>query len=198
MNCQNCGGPLAETSSFGRMLCQYCLTINLVEADKNTLDRVVILGQLGEYSCPCCFQHLTTAKIDEHQVEFCSKCQGVLANREVFTRIVWQRRANYRGADEYPAPPHPEELKARRNCPGCTNVMETYRYYGPGNAVIDACQDCQFIWLDGGELTVLERAPGQRQLVYKNISLGSILEKEKEVPGKPLHPLLELAYMIYR
>jgi Zn-finger nucleic acid-binding protein len=35
--------------------------------------------------------------------------------------------------------------------------MDTHPYGGGGNAVIDSCFVCRLVWLDAGELTVLER-----------------------------------------
>jgi Zn-finger nucleic acid-binding protein len=33
--------------------------------------------------------------------------------------------------------------------------MENYPYAGGGNVVVDACDHCQLIWLDAGELDVI-------------------------------------------
>jgi Zn-finger nucleic acid-binding protein len=47
-------------------------------------------------------------------------------------------------------------------CPVCGERMEVHPYYGPGPAVIDSCSRCGLIWLDRGEMTVIETAPGRR------------------------------------
>ena len=38
--------------------------------------------------------------------------------------------------------------------------MEVHPYYGPGNIIIDSCQECQYVWLDHGELRTVERSEG--------------------------------------
>jgi Zn-finger nucleic acid-binding protein len=35
--------------------------------------------------------------------------------------------------------------------------MDTHPYYGGGRVVVDTCHRCTLIWLDAGELTVIER-----------------------------------------
>jgi hypothetical protein len=35
--------------------------------------------------------------------------------------------------------------------------MEAHPYFGGGNAVVDTCDRCNLIWLDAGELAVIER-----------------------------------------
>jgi Zn-finger nucleic acid-binding protein len=38
--------------------------------------------------------------------------------------------------------------------------MDVHPYYGPGNVVIDTCGKCGLVWLDHGEMAVIENAPG--------------------------------------
>jgi hypothetical protein len=35
--------------------------------------------------------------------------------------------------------------------------MEAHPYFGGGNAVVDTCEVCESIWLDAGELAIIER-----------------------------------------
>jgi hypothetical protein len=35
--------------------------------------------------------------------------------------------------------------------------MDTHPYSGGGNAVVDTCEECGLIWLDAGELAIIER-----------------------------------------
>jgi len=41
--------------------------------------------------------------------------------------------------------------------------METHFYAGPGNVVMDSCENCELIWLDRGELMHIARAPDSRE-----------------------------------
>jgi len=54
------------------------------------------------------------------------------------------------------------DLQRRMNCPACHRRMDTHFYGGPGNVVIDSCENCCLTWLDGGELTRIARAPEQQ------------------------------------
>jgi len=164
MNCQNCGGPIHETSGRGRMVCSFCGSLQQAPSDENSIDRIVFLDQFGDYGCPCCGVQLSKALIDDVIVEACKECDGIFLDREAFHDISWNRRAAYDGAEEAPIPVSQEELQEERDCPKCHNTMETHPYYGPGNSVIDSCNRCHIVWLDAGELTTIERAPGLRKL----------------------------------
>lgn len=164
MKCRNCGGPLSETSGRGRLVCSYCGSIQAIDPHPSTLDRVVLTETPSEHGCPACGVQLMHAVVDDGPVEACSECQGVLFDRETFVNVVWNRRGHYQGEDEIPLPVNREELRESRECPGCHQTMDCHPYYGPGNAVIDTCHSCSMIWLDSGELTTLERAPGQRKI----------------------------------
>ncbi len=37
--------------------------------------------------------------------------------------------------------------------------MDVHFYGGPGNVVIDSCEECSLIWLDRGELMRIAHAP---------------------------------------
>jgi Zn-finger nucleic acid-binding protein len=37
--------------------------------------------------------------------------------------------------------------------------MDTHPYGGPGNVIIDTCENCSVNWLDHGELQRIVRAP---------------------------------------
>jgi len=86
----------------------------------------------------------------------------VLLVDEDFAGLVQNRRANYSGSGVQPAPLEPVELQRHIDCPRCRTVMEVHPYYGPGNTVIDSCRTCGLIWLDQGEMSRMERAPGRR------------------------------------
>jgi len=42
--------------------------------------------------------------------------------------------------------------------------METFNYCGPGNVVLDSCNECKLTWFNQGELGKIIRAPGRRKL----------------------------------
>jgi Zn-finger nucleic acid-binding protein len=54
------------------------------------------------------------------------------------------------------------DLRRKIDCPRCHHRMDTHFYAGPGNVVIDSCENCCLIWLDRGELMHIVHAPAMR------------------------------------
>ena len=64
-------------------------------------------------------------------------------------------------AEPFRSPPADgSDLRRKIDCPQCRHRMDTHFYAGPGNVVIDSCENCSLIWLDRGELMHIVRAPG--------------------------------------
>jgi Zn-finger nucleic acid-binding protein len=74
----------------------------------------------------------------------------------VFATIVRERRAK-RPTGESTSSFSPDELKRSLKCPKCRQRMDTHPFYGGGRVVVDTCPKCTLIWLDAGELAVIER-----------------------------------------
>ena len=69
-----------------------------------------------------------------------------------------------RSDDHSPAvqtPPDQGDLKRVIQCPRCNRRMDTHFYAGPGNVIVDTCDNCHLIWLDRGELTRIAHAPDE-------------------------------------
>jgi Zn-finger nucleic acid-binding protein len=162
MNCDNCAAPLWAMRQGKSFLCTYCGSHQVLQHLHLGADGVVDLHQFSEHDCPACGQRLHSALMDESAVEYCPACHGVLLAGDLFAHVVENRRREYRGAEERPAPIEPEQFDIRRDCPGCRQRMETHPYYGPGNTLIDSCYRCDLIWLDAGEPVALVKAPGRR------------------------------------
>ena len=76
----------------------------------------------------------------------------------IFSDLVDDLRANFnRSAVQTPA--DRDDLKRTIQCPKCNLRMDAHRYAGPGNVVVDTCDNCSLIWLDRGEITRIARAP---------------------------------------
>ena len=161
MNCTRCGGPVTAAASAFHAVCEYCGgTVSLQR--RQTEEGVVFLAGDSPGDCVNCRTPLRPATLEGREIAACGDCGGLLMRRDLFAGVVEERRSNWTGGDAPPAPIEPAELKVRRDCPQCAAVMETYAFAGPGNVVIDACGGCGVIWVDGGELTRIERAPGRR------------------------------------
>ena len=162
MNCHNCGAPLELVSTSGTAQCAYCESHRVLPRDGHVLGGVTLLGSPTDVDCPACGDQLVSAVIDDEPVRACPSCFGVAIRQSAFGQLVTSRRANYRGADAPAQPLNAVELQHSRECPHCRETMEVHPYYGPGCTVIDSCRRCGVVWLDPGELTAIERAPGRR------------------------------------
>lgn len=162
INCANCGAPLHETVSRRRLVCHFCGSCRPISDLEFSDERLISLGHATGVDCPGCRTPLVSAIADDQRVEFCPSCRGVLFSGEAFQHVVRQRRGEYRGNDAAPVPLDPADLQHRRDCPRCERHMDVHPYYGPGNTVIDSCFPCRLVWLDHGEITHIERAPGRR------------------------------------
>lgn len=136
-------------------LCDYCGTFHF---PRESEEGVRLLGQQTDVSCPVCQERLQSATVEGHLVKTCAHCRGILARQRAFAIIVDKRRADYRGPKPRPRPIQDEERARRVVCPACGQVMDAHPYLGPGAVLVDTCGACALIWLDPGEMTIIERS----------------------------------------
>ncbi len=160
MNCPNCAAAMRLVEGRGYFVCDYCATFHFPDAVDGQ-DSVFRLERAARFTCPVCpAQQLEEASIVGRPVEHCTSCRGVLVDNDTLFLVVRDLRARYTRPSEQPTPLRPEEYEREINCPRCARRMETHPYYGPGNVVIDTCAGCTLVWLDHGEIGVIQRAPG--------------------------------------
>lgn len=162
MNCANCGAPMKLVEGRGYFRCDFCATLSFPEPRAASPDGVVPLGERTDTDCPVCKTRLSQGRLEGFSVLYCESCRGVLADGEEFAAIVRVCRAKRREPPDQPVPLNPEELKRQVPCPLCQGEMDVHPYGGPGNVVIDSCARCRIVWLDHGEIGVIQRAPGRR------------------------------------
>lgn len=162
MNCQQCGAPVEWVSGSDVARCAYCESLRRLPDRTDFVDRLIPLGQPGQSPCPTCAIPLQQAAVERVRIEYCPGCRGLLIPGEALAVIVRQRRSEYRGAERTPEPLQSGRLLGHVNCPQCAARMERDLYGGPGNQVVDSCRRCGLVWLDSGELTAIEVAPGRR------------------------------------
>jgi Zn-finger nucleic acid-binding protein len=135
-------------------LCDHCGHFHFPE---ETGDGVAPLGEPAGADCPVCRVPLGKALIDGEPVSACGRCRGFLAATPAFGRIVTERRKRHGAHERVTEPFDAADLRRALHCPGCRKRMEAHPYFGGGNAVVDTCDRCDLIWLDAGELAVIER-----------------------------------------
>jgi Zn-finger nucleic acid-binding protein len=161
MNCSNCGAAMRLVESARYLRCGHCGAFHFpqpVEAEG-----IRIVGHLpGAPKCPVCAKAMAHAVLDEdHPVDFCPQCRGILLPRRTFAGVTSRRRAWASSPPIDPLPLDRQALHRRLACPKCGGRFETYAHFGPGNVVIDNCAACDVIWLDYGEMRQIVDAPGQ-------------------------------------
>ena len=162
--CQQCGGVARPVAGRDYLQCDFCRSLVFTSANPLTVDRITPQGGQLDAQCPNCAECLQTGQVEERPALYCGGCFGLLLKNEDFGAIVRQRRARRLGGDSEACKPLDTTQYDRHiNCPNCQRRMEVHPYYGPGNIVIDSCQHCEFIWLDHGELSTVERAEGGRE-----------------------------------
>ncbi len=158
MNCPSCGGPITLEADDDYLRCNFCGEVHFPDADP---DGVRVLGEEARESCPLCAVRLVHAAIARHRIRFCPHCRGMLVLIDDFVFIVDDLRT-MRGTSSAPArPPDPKSLERHIDCPVCHRQMDTHPYCGPGNIVLDTCEQCGVHWLDHSEIDRVARAPDQ-------------------------------------
>jgi Zn-finger nucleic acid-binding protein len=154
MNCSGCGATMQVVGNHNHFHCTHCGGFHFPE---ETSEGVVSLGDQSTRSCPVCKMLMEKAMIEGEEIRYCQHCRGFLTLNDAFSRIVSKRRALHRPNEQVIDPFDAAELTRELRCPGCHDPMEAHPYFGGGNAVVDTCERCHLIWLDAGELSVIER-----------------------------------------
>lgn len=192
MNCPGCGAAMRLVSNRGYFRCAYCDRYHFPAETGD--DGVCPLGQPTDLDCPVCQTALQTALIDGEPVNYCPSCRGFLAALDAFGRIVTKRRANHGPHERVATPFDPAELERRCLCPVCSRRMEAHPFGGGGNAVVDTCGRCHAVWLDAGELAILERHVPVAHRIEAAVPLAAVLRPDarKSDHDRPSFDLTDL------
>ena len=147
----------ADMESFQ---CDYCQRVVLPE--KND-DGVRVLNEPAGQDCPICSTPLVRAALAKVPIVYCTGCRGMLIPMQALEALADELRTG-QGSEAVPTVPGKDELQRKINCPQCHHSMDAHYYAGPGNVVIDSCEDCSLIWLDSGELMRIARATNNSTL----------------------------------
>src|SRR6185437_5144341 len=141
------------------LTCDYCG--NIVVPEPNA-DGVRVLDVPAAESCPVCSVALVHAAIAGHRIRYCTKCHGMLIDMDLLPVIEQDLRARRETTFVAAHPPDLRDLDRHIGCPQCGGNMDTHPYMGPGNVIIDSCENCALDWLDYGELDRMIRAPDRQ------------------------------------
>jgi Zn-finger nucleic acid-binding protein len=139
----------------GIFKCDYCHNVVVPDAGD---DGVSVTTRSEGRTCPICALPLMQATIGRAPLLYCTKCDGMLVAMEQFETLIAASRA-LPGGPVPVQPANPADLQHRIACPQCRRSMEAHFYGGPGNVVIDSCENCSLNWLDHGELARIAHAP---------------------------------------
>ncbi len=155
MNCKQCGAPMSVEEGQDFFHCKYCGSYDFPNPNQ---DGVGLLDEISSYVCPLCKQPLVSAIVQNVHIFSCPHCRGNLIAQAKMLPILRQAQP----IDPISEDPHSFqdkiELTRTAVCPSCQKVMAVYPYGGPGNIIIQGCEQCQLIWLDFGELSRIIRS----------------------------------------
>ncbi len=154
MNCPDCGAAMEPATTITSFHCTGCGSVHFPGGNA---DGIAVVGEPGGVLCPVCRVPLVSARIEGELVCYCGQCRGFLADTERFGIIVGKRRALHGPNEKRIEPFDPADLQRTIRCPNCEQRMDTHPYFGGGNVVVDTCEGCGLVWLDAGELAVIER-----------------------------------------
>lgn len=152
-NCVNCGAPMQADKSRGGLVCTHCGSFEALPP----LIREIEIGDATDAPCPNCGALLANARLDGNPLLVCLQCQGMLIAMPHFVSVVDAASAH---EDQHGVVLPRDQNAGDRllTCPRCRQSMLSHFYGGPGNLVIDTCEQCQMNWLDPGELRRIARA----------------------------------------
>lgn len=156
MNCPSCGAAMHLKPDMVTFKCDYCQS---VYAPAPSDEGVTVLGEPCDQQCPLCSTALVHATVSSTRIRYCTKCKGMLVPMGIVAVLVNDIRSDL-PSTVIPPPADTTELKRKIACPQCHRTMEAHFYAGPGHTIIDSCEHCASIWLDGGELMRIARASG--------------------------------------
>lgn len=165
MNCQKCNRSTSPVPGKSHFVCQTCQTFSFPTPIDAGPEPIVSTGREVEFQCPRCHVNLKVGTLmGKTDVCYCGSCRGFVIDNHSAGDLIEDLRASYTGPDAKPVMMNASQLEVRSHCPACGYATEAHPYHGPGNCVLDTCRHCKLVWFDHGELDVIVRAPGRRNV----------------------------------
>jgi len=149
----------------GLFVCDYCESQAVPPADD---DGVLVLGPANE-KCPICTSTTSPAMLSNGSLEsfsllYCGHCRGMLIGMDDFQPLIAALRSHRDAPAAFLAPRSSTDAERTLQCPRCRAAMDDHPYGGGGNVNVDSCEECDVIWLDGGELRKIAAAADHQAL----------------------------------
>jgi uncharacterized protein len=106
-------------------------------------------------NCPRCDKVMDPVRPDDVEAQQCPKCEGHWLEGDALRQL--ESTVNVRLFEWRKLPP--EELQMRDvECPRCRpkRVMKKVRSERDRHVLLDVCEQCHGVWLDGGELRAIQ------------------------------------------
>ena len=108
--------------------------------------------------CPRCklemHKQIITERSGEIEIDICSHCKGTWYDQGELTDL--EKLVKPVFVEVRKIPVEYDQLTALA-CPKCKVLMKKAEHSRDENVILDYCEDCAGIWLDGGELTAIQK-----------------------------------------
>jgi len=106
--------------------------------------------------CPRCNSELAEGTYASHQAFYCHACSGALFQLPALGQALERLSADLFSSVDPASPIEPiADHLGDVNCPQCAQQMENYGYMGTRSVMLDACNRCEFVWVDPMELATM-------------------------------------------
>lgn len=144
--------------------------------------------------CPACKHELSQTTVGNVTVDACvGGCAGIWFDNFELKKIAYSKDHSGEQLLDLARDINTQvDLKQRRKCPVCPNMLLMQHYYSPDRKVtVDECPNCAGIWLDTGELSGIlsmygseEEAEKSAEAYYSELFDGTLTKMKEESEQK--------------
>ncbi|GIW99218.1 MAG: hypothetical protein KatS3mg111_2551 [Pirellulaceae bacterium] len=138
--------------------------------------------------CPKCSVKLERTQYEHFGIRQCPRCHGMLMRRDRVQAIRNRRETPPEAlVEEIAQSPADADAQHRLRCPECRVTMrKERRRMGPTEFWVDVCPRCDLIWLDVGELAMLQLAFELSEQGAERLQIRERLQKMSPVQREEL------------
>lgn len=108
--------------------------------------------------CPLCQRELEFIQYEGFRIQGCPGCKGHFLEKRRLQSIERTKRLKPEELKEEASTDFRADTKKKISCPRCGISMDKRPIPSPVPICLDECRNCEAIWLDGGELALLQLA----------------------------------------